>query len=229
MAIKVKFANYFKFFIISLFVAFALTLLIGYFCGFKYILVNGWSAQQKIPYQSMILTYKCSKEELQVNDFATTKLGNGYVTHQVIGMKYEGYFELKECYSWEMNGETYHSYYGYQVGSSHDITAKPGPIPSPEVQEAELENMQPSSDAITNCNLITMANSEDGNARKEYKNFENEFVGRVIWHNYTLGKTFFILKDPEIRSRVLLLGIVSCIIMVFVMAEQSKLKVGFYD
>ena len=143
MAKKYKFVDYFKFFILSVFVAFVVTLIAGLFMGYKYILVNGWSAQQKIPYQSFILTYKCSKTDLYVNDFATTSINGkgGYITHQVIGIKYDGYFENGECYSWEMNGQTYHAYYGYQVGDQHNITAKPGGIPSTEVQAEEISNM----------------------------------------------------------------------------------------
>ena len=196
----------------------------------KYILVNGWSAQQKIPYQSLIITYKCKKSDLNVNDFATTSLnGTGsYITHQVIGIKHEGYFVQGECYSWEMNGETYHSYYGYQVGEQHNITAKPGPIPDEATQIAEKSNMTPTG-VKSNCNLITMADSEDGNTTKDYRNFETDFVGKVVWFNYTLGRTLFILKDPAFRNRILLIGVFSCVVMVFVMSNQSKLEVGFYD
>ena len=226
---KVKFIDYIKFFLFSVFVAFVVTILVGLLMGYQYILVDGWSAQQEIPYQSFILTYRCQKTDLHVNDFATMNL-NGYVTHQVIGMKYDGYFEPGECYSWEMNGSTHHAYYGYQTGSdSGNITALDGGIPSAEVQEEELANMTLSDDLSTRCNLITMANSEDGNARKEYRNFEDEFVGKVIWHNYTIGRTMYILKDSSFRNRVLLLGIASCVIMVFVMSTQSNLYVGFYD
>ena len=41
---------------------------IGYLCGYKAILVNGWSAQPHIAYQSLIVTYKCKKTDLQVGD-----------------------------------------------------------------------------------------------------------------------------------------------------------------
>ena len=129
-----------------------------------------------------------------------------------------------------MNDNTYHAYFGYQSGTdSGNITAKIGGIPSADKQQEEISQMNLSEGLPTNCNLITMANSEDGNARKEYRNFENEFVGKVIWHNYTLGKTLFILKDTNFRNRILLLGIVSSVIMVFVMSSQSKMQVGFYN
>lgn len=231
MVKRVKFIDYFKFFLLSVFVALVVTLIAGLFMGYKYILVNGWSAQQKIPYQSFILTYKCQKTDLYVNDFATTSINGtgGYITHQVIGIKYDGYFEIGECYSWEMNDKTYHAYYGYQVGDQHNITAKEGGVPSAEAQAQEISNMTLATNIKTDCNLITMANSEDGNTTKDYRNFETDFVGKVVWHNYTLGKTLFIIKDPSFRTRVLAIGLAACVVMVFVMASQSKLHIGFFD
>lgn len=227
----VSFGNYFRFFLLSIFVAFVLTMLIGLLFGYKYILVNGSSSAQEIPFQSFILTYKCKKSDVHVNDFAMTSLSNGrtYLTHQVIGIKYDGYFEPGECYSWEMNGETYHSYYGFHVNGENDVTAKSGGIPSEAVQNQEKANMTPDGNIKLDCDLITMANSQDGNTTKEYRTFETDFKGKVIWHNYTLGKTLFILRDPAWRNRLLLIGIIYCIVIVFVMSNQSKLHIGFYD
>lgn len=228
---KVKFIDYLKFFLLSLFVAFIVAVFAGLLMGYKYILVNGESARQKIPYQSLIVVKKCDKQELYVNDFATTSIGgkSGYITHQVIGIKYDGYFEIGECYSWEMNDKTYHAYYGYQVGGDSDITAKEGGIPSAEDQEIEIAGMTLSSNIKTDCNLITMQFSEKGDATKDFRNFETDFVGKVVWHNYTIGKTIFILKDPSFRNRVFFLGLITCVVMVFVMAYQSKLHIGFFD
>jgi len=39
----------------------------------------------------------------------------------------------------------------------------------------------------------------------------------------------FILKDPSFRTRVLAIGLAACVVMVFVMASQSKLHIGFFD
>ena len=232
MAKKVKLLDYFKFFMLSVFVAFVLTMLIGLLFGYKYILVNGSSSAQQIPFQSFILTYKCSKDNLRVNDFATTQLGkSSYLTHQVIGIKYEGYFEVGDCYSWEMNGNTFHAYYGYQVGSDQkNITAKPGPAPDDEeTQRQEKLQMTLSNELKTNCNLITMANSLDGNTTKEYRNFEEDFEGKVIWYNYTLGKTMFVLRDSSWKNRILLIGLIYSVAVVFIMSNQSKLSVEFYN
>ena len=230
MVQKAKVSNYLKFFLFSVFVALVVAIIAGMFMGYKYILVNGDSARQKIPRESFILTFKCEKTDVYVNDFVTINNSGSYVTHQVIGIKYDGYFQPGECYSWEMNGNTYHAYYGYQSGGdSGNITAKSGGIPSAEIQEHEISNMDLSPNYDVDCNLITMANSADGNARKEYRNFEEEFVGKVIWHNYTLGKTLFILKDSSFKNRLFLFGILGSIVMVFVMSKQSELEIGYYD
>ena len=197
--------------------------------NYSCVYVNGWSAQQEIPYQSYILIEKCDKQSVDTNDFVCMGTNEFCITHQVIGIKYDGYFEPGECYSWEMNGKTYHAYYGYQVGDQHNITAKEGGVPSAEAQAQEISNMTLATNIKTDCNLITMANSEDGNTTKDYRNFETDFVGKVVWHNYTLGKTLFILKDPSFRTRVLAIGLASCVVMVFVMASQSKLHIGFFD
>ena len=67
----------------ALITAFAL----GYFIGYKPILVYGWSAEPYIQYKSLIIIKKTDLQDLKVGDFVTfSKTGNSYVTHQIISI-----------------------------------------------------------------------------------------------------------------------------------------------
>ena len=91
MAKKYKVGDYIKFGLLSVVVGLIVAVLVFLAFGYKFILVNGWSASQTIPYQSLIITQKCGLDDLSVGDFVTTKNGSGYLTHQLIGIKKKGY------------------------------------------------------------------------------------------------------------------------------------------
>lgn len=86
---------------------FALIIMIGvgYLCGYKAILVNGWSAEPHITYQSLIVTYRCKKSDLKVGDFVTfSNSGKSYVTHQIVEIDYEN--DKIVCKGWQYNSTT---------------------------------------------------------------------------------------------------------------------------
>lgn len=76
------------------------TLLIALVCGYKIILINGWSAEPYIKIQSLAITQKCDPNSLQVGDFVTfTQSGKNYVTHQVVSIDREN--EQIICRGWQ--------------------------------------------------------------------------------------------------------------------------------
>ena len=89
----------------ALLIAVVLTIAMGYLLGYKAILVNGWSAEPHISYQSLIVTYKCKFQDLKVGDFITfTNTGTSYVTHQIVSIDYEN--DEIVCKGWRYNSET---------------------------------------------------------------------------------------------------------------------------
>ena len=85
--------------------ALLLTLLLGYLFGYKAILVNGWSAQPDIKYQSLIITTKVKAEDLKVGDYITfTMTGQSYITHQIISIDLEN--DVIVCADNQYNQET---------------------------------------------------------------------------------------------------------------------------
>lgn len=216
MAKKYKISDYIKFGLLSIVVGLIVAVLVGLCCGYNFILVNGWSASQTIPYQSLIITEKCNLQSLALGDFVTTKNADGsFVTHQLIGVKTEGYFEQGDFYSWTMEGKDYHAYYGYDK------------VFDGLVASADDDKGTPSTNYPTTCNIITMQRSQDGKSTKDYRTFSSDFVGKVVWFNYSLGKTIFILKDASLRGRLLLMGFLASIILVFVIADECKLEPEF--
>lgn len=214
MAKKYKVGDYIKFGLLSVVVGLIVAVLVFLAFGYKFILVNGWSASQTIPYQSLIITQKCGLDDLSVGDFVTTKNGSGYLTHQLIGIKKKGYFQLGDFYAWTMEGKDYHAYYGYDKVFD-------GKYESSEDERGETSSFN------TTCNIITMQRSQDGKATKDYRNYSENFVGKVVFYNYPIGKTLFILKGPSLQNRFLLLGILTSIVMVFVIGDECKLEPEF--
>ena len=86
----------------SFLIAFVVMIGLGYLLGYKAILVNGWSAEPHITYQSLIVTYKCKFEDLKVGDFITfSNTGKSYITHQIVAIDYEN--DQIECKGWQYN------------------------------------------------------------------------------------------------------------------------------
>lgn len=89
----------------SFLIAFVLMIGVGYLLGYKAILVNGWSSEPYLKYQSLIVTYKCKFEDLKVGDFITfTNTGKSYVTHQIVAIDYEN--DQIECKGLQYNSTT---------------------------------------------------------------------------------------------------------------------------
>ncbi len=89
----------------ALLIAFVITIGLGYLFGYKAILVNGWSSEPYLKYQSLIVTYKCKFEDLKVGDFITfSNTGKSYVTHQIVAIDYEN--DQIECKGLQYNSTT---------------------------------------------------------------------------------------------------------------------------
>lgn len=77
----------------SLLFAFILTILVGYLFGFRASLVIGGSSEPNIHYQSLVIDYKCSLEDLKVGDYITFKSGSILTTHMIVAIAGKGDFE----------------------------------------------------------------------------------------------------------------------------------------
>ncbi len=89
----------------SLIFAFIVTIILGYILGYRAILVNGWSAQPDIKYQSLIITQKVKAKDLNVGDYITFSMtGKSYITHQIISIDYEN--DIIVCADNQYNSET---------------------------------------------------------------------------------------------------------------------------
>ena len=115
--------NKLKFIVSSLLKSFIFALLIaiafGYLMGYRAILVNGWSAQPDIKYQSLIITRKVELNDMKVGDYITFSLsGKSYITHQIISIDYEN--DVIVCADNQYNSETGE----YEHGGTQTLATK---------------------------------------------------------------------------------------------------------
>ena len=74
----------------ALIFAILITLISGYFMGYRVFSVLGRSSEPDIHYGSIVIDYKVPFEEIKVGDYVTwTRTGNGFVTHKVISIDVE--------------------------------------------------------------------------------------------------------------------------------------------
>lgn len=100
---KVKFIIYST--LKSVLFAVLIALAFGYALGSRPILVNGWSAQPDIRYQSLVITQRVSKESLKVGDYVTFSMtGKSFITHQIISIDLEN--DVIVCADNQYNRET---------------------------------------------------------------------------------------------------------------------------
>lgn len=186
-------------------------IIVGFVFGYRYILVNGWSSEPYIPYHSIILTSKTKLENLKVGDFITYTSSNqmifskqSNVTHQIIAIKYDGFFEKDEEFVAVIDGKQYQMKYGYTLDKEGNLSQ------APEVN----------FNYNTKCNIITMMRGYDGErfmveATKEYKNID-QVVGRVVACSPMLGKTLFLIME----NPLIMFGFFGCFVLLFIMKQQ---------
>ena len=121
--------NIFSIILKALLFALLAGLVLGYIFGYRYILVNGWSSEPYIPYQSIILTSKTKLQNLKVGDFITYTSSSqmifsrqSNVTHQIIAIKYDGYFVEGEKITLVADDKEYEVEYGYDIKIEEDNT-----------------------------------------------------------------------------------------------------------
>lgn len=82
----------------SFLLALLLTIIIGYVCGFRAFIVNGWSSEPDIPYHSVIVDYKVSFDDIHVGDYITFSNNGAYTTHVVVAKCGEGDYADKTSF-----------------------------------------------------------------------------------------------------------------------------------
>ncbi len=98
----------------SILFALLFTIIIGYICGFRAYLVNGWSSEPDIPYQSLVIDKKMSYDNLNVGDYITFGSGKFYTTHVIVAMAGKGdyadktSFDFGEEITFESMGVIFH-------------------------------------------------------------------------------------------------------------------------
>lgn len=191
----------------SLLWAILLTLVFGYLLGYKLILVNGWSAEPYIHYQSLIITSKFKLEDLNKGEFITyTYTGKNYITHQIIAINKDGsFFEVGQNVDVLINGDNYNLIFGKKL----DEQGNPS---------------ETDDDVTTNCNIIVLQRTynEDGSfvldARIEYLNYDKNFVGKVIFTSPIIGNTIFTLKN----NLLITFGIAGCFVLLLLWKSQMS-------
>ena len=159
--------------IFSILIAIVGTILLSYCFGFRAFLVKGWSSEPYIPYNSLIIDYKhTSLDDLDVGDFITlTNTGKNFVTHRIVAIKKDGYFQADESVTIVKDGneKTFNSFSEINSGNN-----------------------------IENCNIITQQMTKDNegiDATCELINYENNFTGKVVKIMPVLGKILNFVRN----------------------------------
>lgn len=232
--------------------ALLLGILVGYLFGYRYILVKGVSSEPYIPYRSLILTSPTKLYNLKIGDFITYSSNKqvlfsnqSNVTHQIVAIKYDGYFVEGEDITITIDGVDYEIKYGQVLGEDGKA------VPVYEYELDENNNIKKDEDGkpiiktdqygnkvvkvddngqtiyekdvgvSTKCNIITMqrVNNKEFKASitssKEYKNFD-QVVGRVVGYSKTLGRTIFLLME----NKLILFGVFGCFVLLFIIKDQ---------
>lgn len=82
--------SYLKTYLVVIIFALILTALTALLFGYKYFIVNGWSAEPYIHYGSLIAVKKPSSVE--IGDFVTYSTNGTFVTHRVVEVHDDGTF-----------------------------------------------------------------------------------------------------------------------------------------
>ena len=184
----------------SILFAILLTIGIGYLIGYRAYLVNGWSSEPEIMYQSIVINYKQSHESLykefaeshQIdgNTFKANEDGkNSYVTftsdnrsfttHTIVAMKPQGeYFEEGETVTFDNMGITFVR----KVGKECQIITMTNNENSYQSFINEVKN---------NSDGVSVGSNGPG---FEQNNFEN-ISGRVLYSNEKVGQFLFFARN----------------------------------
>lgn len=205
---KLNIKDYLYMLLKSVLLAMLATILLSLILGYRLILVNGWSAEPIIKYQSLIITSKADLNELEPGDFITySYTGKFYITHQIIAINKDGsYYQLGDKIDALVNGNHYELTYGYKFDKDGNCV---------------VSDSNKDKNATTNCNIITLQRQYSNGEFKidsmmEYVNHQKHVIGKVIYDNYLIGKTVFILKD----NPLILVGSILSIIFIFVIYDQ---------
>ncbi|HBB44607.1 MAG TPA: hypothetical protein DCZ34_00575 [Clostridiales bacterium] len=194
----------------SLLISILVALVASIALGYKFIFVNGGSAEPDIHYKSIIVTTKTDFRNLNEGDFITFKNNSSYVTHKIIAIKRDGYFQKGEVFVATINGEECKMVYGSNKAYGMD-TAE---------ETMDKSNL---SDLRGDCNIITMQRSETPDANKDCVNFQKNFVGQVIYTNYPIGLTIDLLKN----NPLIMVGLIGCFALLIIYKDQTEISVQY--
>ena len=180
--------------------AFLLTIGIGYAIGYRAFLVNGWSSEPEIMYQSLVINYKQSQNDLyqefssshDINGNVFTKKENGkniyvtfstdgksFTTHTIVAMKPEGeYFEKGEEVRFDNMGITFVR----TVGKKCQIITMTNNESSYQPFITDIKN---NSDGVSN------GSNGPGFEQNEFK----DIYGRVLYSFEKVGQILFFARN----------------------------------
>ena len=193
----------------SIVISILIALLVSIALGYKFILVNGWSAEPDIHYKSLIVTTKTDFKNLGEGDFITFQNNSAYVTHKIIAIKKDGYFQKGEVIVATINGEKYKMLYGSNKVYGIDTLE----------EDMDKTNL---SDLRKDCNIITMQRGEP-DANKDCVNYQKNFVGQVIASNYSVGLFIYLLKN----NPLILAGLVGCFVLLIIYKDQTEIAIQY--
>jgi len=91
----------------SLLIGLVITMIFGYFLGYRIFTVLGYSSEPDIHYGSIVVDFKVPFDELKVGDYVTwTRGGKTYVTHQIIEIASKDYIVTSQTDYFAEPGET---------------------------------------------------------------------------------------------------------------------------
>lgn len=193
----------------SLLISILVTLVVSIALGYKYSFVLTGSSEPNIHARSIIITTKTDLKNLHEGDYIMFKQGDGYITHRIIAIKRDGYFQKGEEFIATVNGEKYKMLYGSNKVYSIDTLE----------EDMDKTNL---SDLRKDCNIITMQRGEP-DANKDCVNYQKNFVGQVIASNYSIGLFIYLLKN----NPLILAGLVGCFVLLIIYKDQTEIAIQY--
>jgi len=203
----------------SLLISILVTLVVSIALGYKYSFVLTGSSEPNIHARSIIITTKTDLKNLHEGDYIMFKQGDGYITHRIIAIKRDGYFQKGEEFIATVNGEKYKMVYGAIVSKGKDNAGKDLVL---GVDEEVTGTLTFKNDIVKNCNIIAMQQGQP-NADKNYVNYEKNFVGQVIYTNYPIGLTIDLLKN----NPLIMVGLIGCFALLIIYKDQTEISVQY--
>ena len=180
---KINIINLIKTILVAMAFSLFLTIIVACLIGFSGLIVVGSSSEPDIPRLSLaVINKNVEFEELKAGEFITFSYGKGYITHQIIAICEDGYFQFGETITAVVEGEE---------------------IPFEFASTKE------------NINIITrQKNKQVSVESSDYLNYEQNFVGRVVWVFPTIGKIVNYIQTNTPQVVVALVMLYCCTLII---------------